>query len=61
MNTKEMARRYDEMLGEGYSSSSAAHSIDYGIAYEAAKRKLRKQGLRREPTDWEVQKILEAM
>ena len=40
---------------------AAARAADYGIAYEAAKRRLRKQGIRRTPTEAEVNRILQKM
>ena len=40
---------------------AAARAADYGIAYEAAKRRLAKRGIRRNPTEAEVNRILQKM
>lgn len=55
------ATLYRELIEGGLSASKAAAEVDYMIAYEAAKRRLQKEGLRREPTDDEVNRILWSM
>lgn len=55
------ATLYRELIEAGLSESKAAAQVDYMIAYEYAKRRLQKQGLRREPTDNEIGLVLMSM
>ena len=50
-----------EGLAPSMGSKAAARAADYGIAYEAAKRRLAKRGIRRNPTEAEVNRILQKM
>ena len=54
------AQLYGE-LAPTMGSKAAARAADYGIAYEAAKRRLAKRGIRRNPTEAEIHRILQRM
>ena len=57
MNAAELYAELAPTMG----TQAAARAADYAIAYRAAERRLRKQGIRRNPTEAEVNRILQSM
>ena len=61
MTTTQLAGWLYGELAHTEGSEAAARATDYAIAYEAAKRRLAKKGIRRTPTEAEVHRILQQM
>jgi hypothetical protein len=52
---------YSDLVKNGVNERDAARATDYRIAEREAKRRLKKVGLQRPPTDAEVTRILASM
>ena len=54
-------RFYRSLIAQGQPRDEAARTVDYALAERAARRRLARRGVRREPTAREVAAIWEAM